>query len=142
MRGRGVGTDDDDRLLGVTRGGLERVGERGDGREREHRLVDDVEPQGIDAYVDLLRRLLRVLGLGLGERDLQLGDALVRRRHHEKDQDDEQDVDQRYEIDLRLVAVPDAAQVHLRSPWAKSTSLIACCSISTTRLSIVARKWR
>ena len=115
-------------------------------REREHVAVDDVAALRVDADVDLLRPLLGGVGVGLRQRDLQLGDALVGRRHHEEDQDDEQHVDQRNEVDLGILAGPRAAQVHrappryFRSPCAKSTSLIACCSISTTRPSTLARK--
>ncbi len=138
-----VGVDDDDRVLGVARRALQHVGKRLHRRERERRLaVDLVAPLRVEADVDLARTLLRGIRARLRQRDLQLGDPLVRRRHHQEDQDDEQDVDQRNEVDLRIVARPVAAQVHLRSLCAKSTSLIACCSISTTSASTLARKWR
>ena len=104
--------------------------------------VDLVAALRVEADVDFPRTLLRRVGARLRQRDLQLGDPLVRRRHHQEDQDDEQDVDQRNEVDLRIVLRPVAAQVHLRSLCAKSTSLIACCSISTTSASTLARKWR
>jgi hypothetical protein len=49
-----------------------------------------------------LRTLLDLLGVGFGQRDLQLGHPLVRRGDHQEDQDDEQDVDQRNEVDLGI----------------------------------------
>ena len=150
VRRVGVGVDDDHRVLRVARGTAQQVGERAARCVNANaRLVDDVAALRVDADVDLLRPLLHLLGVGLRQRDLQLGEALVGRRHHQEDQDDEQDVDQRDEVDLGIVAPPRRCagslrcpRRHLRSPCAKSTSLIACCSISTCKPSIVARKWR
>ena len=71
---------------------------------------------GVDADVDFLRPLLYRIGTCLRQRDLQLGEALIRGGHHEKDQDDQQHVDHRNEIDLRLIAEAAAAQVHRSCP--------------------------
>ena len=117
MRRLRIGVDDDDRLLRVAGRALQHVRERLHRRERERRrAIDLVAPLRVEPDVDLARALLRRVGVRFRQRDLQLGDPLVRRRHHQEDQDDEQHVDQRDEIDLRIVAQPVAAQIHLCAP--------------------------
>ena len=53
-----------------------------------------------------------LIRIRLRQRDLQLGDALVGCRHHQKDQDDEQNVDQRNEVDLGIIFRSRAAEIH------------------------------
>ena len=78
-------------------------------KEATYAFVDDVASLRVDPDVDFARTLLRRLGIGLRQRDLQLGDPLIGRRHHQEDQNDEQHVDQRNEVDLRIVARTHAA---------------------------------
>ena len=66
---------------------------------------DEISPETIDA----IRRLVRLRGR---EIDLKLCEPRVRGRHHEKDQDDEQDVDQRNEVDLGIVTGAGGTEVH------------------------------
>jgi hypothetical protein len=99
----------------VARRAPQPVGQIGDRREIEHGLVDDVTALGIDADGDFLRPLLDLLGVCLGQRDLQFGNPLVRRRHHQENQNDEQNVDQRNEVDLGIVPGAGATKVHMRS---------------------------
>src|SRR3954471_12875888 len=68
--------------------------------------------------------------------DLQFREARVSGGHHEKDEDHQQDVDQRNEVDLRLLTADVTPESHpCRSPCTNSISLIACSSISMSSAS-------
>src|SRR6478735_2104051 len=136
MRGGGIGADGDDGLLRLLRGGAQRGREILRVAEDGRYAVDGVLAARVDRDVQHLRLVVRLLGRGLGQVDLQLGVLAVRRREEQEDQDDDQDVDQRDQVDVRLFPPVTAAELHARrSPWISSTSLTAWLSISTTRTS-------
>src|SRR5687768_643242 len=81
--------------------GLQRLRERIAIRAFDHVLVYRVVSFGVDRDVDLIETIGRLVRFRGRQVDLKLREARVRRRHHEEDQDDEQHVDQRDEVDLR-----------------------------------------
>ena len=86
-------------------GALQLVGKTVGTAERDRRFVDDVLALAIDRDVDLVRPLFGLVRIGGRQVDLQLRVARIGRRDHQEDQDDEQHVDQRDQVDLGLFLV-------------------------------------
>jgi hypothetical protein len=70
--------------LAPPEGARERFAQSGDRRKQEDALVDHCMALRVDADVDFPRPLLHLIGIGLGQGDLQLGNALVCRRPSER----------------------------------------------------------
>src|SRR5262249_34965299 len=127
-------------------GAAQLLGELLDALERHRVAVDDVLALGVHQHRDLVGPLGLLLGRRGGQVDLQLGVFRVRGGDHEEDEDHHHHVDERHEVDLELLALPAALEVHrrsapksTRSPCTMSTSLEASCSISTTYVSTLLR---
>jgi len=103
----------------------------------------------IDYQLQHLLPLLDRLGTGLRQLDIDLGLALEGGRHHEEQQQNKNHIDERREIDIRLVAAA-ASQVQIwssitppsleRSPCSTSTMRSACCSMRMTSIATLPRK--
>ena len=86
-----------------------------------------------------LRPVARLVGVGDGQGDLQLGELRVGRRQHQEDQDDEQHVDERDQVDLRLLGpLPPEVERHRDQLLRGTAKRIRCgtsrsdaCSISS-----------
>ena len=65
--------------------------------------VDRIAAVGRDRDDDLRRPVAQLLGVGDRQRELQLGELRVGRRQHQEDQDHQQHVDERDQVDLRLL---------------------------------------
>src|SRR5713226_3522714 len=149
MRGIIVGVDDDDRALHAGAGATEFFGEAGNIPELDRLSLQQILPAGADRNVDLVGTLQLLFGVGARQIDLQLRELGIGRRQHQKDDDYQQNVDHRNQVDFRIF-LELAGELHTRacgggsrskrSPWTTSTSRAACCSISTTKVSTLPRK--
>src|SRR5215831_18314948 len=142
-----VAADDDDGLLQPGCGAAQLVGERIHVARLDETALHRVLPGGADHDVHLVCALQLLVGLRGRQVDLELGLPGVGRREHQEDDDHEEHVDHRNQVDFRIV-LGCAREPHgraadwgsKRSPWTTSTSLAACCSISTTKPSTRLRK--
>src|SRR3569623_451924 len=144
MSGPRIGVDHHDRLVLVGGGFLQCGGQAIDRRIAHDRAVDLIAAVLGDGHLDLFGRVKRLSNTAGRQVDLEFGETRVGRGHCKKDHDDEQDVDERNQVDFRVVLAAASSEIHsgiyFRSPWTISTSLIACCSMSTTSDSTMARK--
>ena len=124
VRGVRVRRDDQDHLARAAGRGGQLGRQCLDAAPVDRLLVDRIAAVRGDGDDDLVRPVARLVGVGDGQADLQLGELRVRRRQHQEDQDDEQHVDERDQVDLRLLA-PLPAEVERHSVSRRAAPRIA-----------------
>src|SRR5690606_29566942 len=111
-------------------------------------LVDEVLALDVDGDLQGFLRQLGRLARRLRQVHPQLRLVFEGGRYHEEDEQQEDDVDQRRQIELDVVPAV-RAEVHAlssllascsRSPCITSTILVASCSMRTTSMSTLPRK--
>src|SRR5215472_2659871 len=145
--GVAVAADDDDGLVQPGCGAAQLVRERVHVARLDDTALHRVLSGGADHDVHLVGALQLLVGVRGRQVDLELGLPRVSRREHQEDDDHEEHVDHRNQVDFRIV-LGCACEPHGRAadwdskrwPWTTSTSLAACCSISTTKPSTRLRK--
>ena len=113
--GDGVGADDHDRFAQAGASPAQLARELLDARELDRQLVDHVLALRVYQHAHLARALELLLCVGGGQIDLQLGVLRVGGGDHEKDQDHHHHVDQGDQVDLGLLLVAAALEVHRRA---------------------------
>ncbi len=108
-----VGRDDDHRVGAAGGGAGHRGGELLDAAPVQRLAVDRVAAVGGHRDDDLGRPVAQLVGVGGGQRDLQFGEARVGGGQHQEDQHHQQHVDERDQVDLRLLG---AATAELHGP--------------------------
>ena len=119
MRRGGIGADDDHaviaRAAGLRRRSAQRVGQRVQARAGvDSGLVDRVATVGSHGNNDFFRVIALLLGIGHRQGQLQFGEFAVGGGQHQKDEDHQQHVDERNQVDFRLIARFAGAEVHKR----------------------------
>jgi hypothetical protein len=112
VRRLGVRIDDDGGVGLVARGILQRINQRLYAGVGDSAIVDGIVFRGIHRDIDGFGLSGDRLTAGLRQVDLQLGIFGIAGGHHQKDQDHQQHVYHRDQINLRLIADAPALKVH------------------------------
>src|SRR5258708_6227484 len=97
-----VGVDDHDRLLHACAGATEFFGECCDVPELDRLSLQQILPVGADHYVDFVGSFQLLFRVRTRQVDLQFGESGVGRSQHQEDDDDQEHVDHRNQVDFRI----------------------------------------
>ena len=115
VRRLGVGIDDDERLAHIARRAAQRGADRIDIVGGQRRLVDHDLTARRHGDMHLIGLLALLFGIRCRQIDLQAGELGIRRRQHQENDDDQQHVDHRNQVDFRLILAITASKIHARA---------------------------